>query len=207
MFFAGFDLPFWSAVVKNYSFPTLCRSSGYEQRSTNSAPGYFSSKITSQQQKVLNKLSSFIIFWWLAPESSKNYFVIQKLLKNQEPVIYYEIESKVKYWFRVSMWLSKHNYKRISRNASLKYKYIADVIKCWYQQKSNDMLPNYHFLLLSKKLYKNFQWIFSVSRVSEFCMKKPISSDVNKKVDYISKNNVINPILTRWQHSPDVIRR
>ena len=135
--------------MKTYPFPTLCRGSGYERRSTNSALWYFISKITLQQQKILNK--TFYHFWWLAPENSKNHFVTQKLVKNQEPDIYYEIESKVKYWFRVSMWLSKQNYIRISRNPSVKYKYIADVIKCWYQQESNDMLPNYHFSLFKKK--------------------------------------------------------
>ena len=135
--------------MKTYPFPTLCRGSGYERRSTNSALWYFISKITLQQQKILNK--TFYHFWWLAPENSKNHFVTQKLVKNQEPDIYYEIESKVKYWFRVSMWLSKQNYIRISRNPSVKYKYIADVIKCWYRQESNDMLPNYHFSLFKKK--------------------------------------------------------
>ena len=38
--------------------------------------------------------ANFYHFWWLAPENSKNHFFTQKLVKNQAPDRYYEIESK-----------------------------------------------------------------------------------------------------------------
>ena len=55
---------------------------------------YFKDYITAAQnfeQKI-----RFYHFRWLALENTKNHFVTQKLVKNQEPDIY-EIESKVKY--------------------------------------------------------------------------------------------------------------
>ena len=84
--------------VTKVSYSTSRR---YEWRSSDSVLGYFISKITLQQRKMFK----FFNFWWLAPKNSENHFFKQKSVKNQE--------LDVKYWFGVSMWLSKKNYKII----------------------------------------------------------------------------------------------
>ena len=137
---------------------------------------------------------SFYHFSWLASENPEDHFFSQKLVKNQEPDRY-EIDSKVNYWFQVSTWPSKQNYKRISRNTSLRYEYIADVTKYWYQQKSNDILPNYRFSFFKISHCS----IFNGSMVMKFCKKTPIPPDVSIKLLTSGKNNnVTNSILTRW---------
>ena len=75
---------------------------------------YFKDYIT-RTQNLVQKIK-FYRFWWLASENSKSQFFTQRLVKNR----YYEIEPKVKYRFGISMWLSKQNIERISRNTSLK---------------------------------------------------------------------------------------
>ena len=54
-------------------------------------------------------------FRWLAPENSKNHFFTQRLVKNRILG-----NRNKKYLFGISVSLTKQNYKRISRNASLK---------------------------------------------------------------------------------------
>ena len=50
------------------------------------------------------------------------------------------------------MWLCEQNYKRISKKHIFQIKYIANAMKCWYQQKNNDvLLPNYRFSFFKKK--------------------------------------------------------
>ena len=129
----------------------------YEWRSSDSALGYFISKITSQEHRIWCKKSSFIVFCGQHQKILKTTF----LPKGWWKIGYYEIEPKVKYWFGISMWLSKQNYKRISRNISLKQN-IADIIKGWYQQKNNNKLIDCQitiFCFLRKKLYKTFHWM------------------------------------------------
>ena len=92
----------------------LTRGRWYEWRSSDSALGNFISNYIPTTQNFRQKIK-FHHFWWVVPENSINHFTTQKLVKNQEPDGYYEIELKMKYRLRASVWLSEQNYKRIKK--------------------------------------------------------------------------------------------
>ena len=72
------------------------RGMWYERRSSDSVLGYFISKITSQQHKILFKKSKFYHFLWLASKNSKNHFFTQKSVKHQ--ILRNRIKSKILIW-------------------------------------------------------------------------------------------------------------
>ena len=111
------------------------------------------------------------------------------------------------------MQLSKTNLQRNIQKHISHIKYIADVMKSWYQQKKAMIcyLITVIFFYAKSFTRDSIRWIsyFSISsgsRVLKFCKKRPISSGVSTKLLQVShNNNVINPILTGWQHSPGFI--
>ena len=50
------------STCRGKEYVTTCRGNRYEWRSSDSALGYFISKIISQQHKIVDKESNFIIF-------------------------------------------------------------------------------------------------------------------------------------------------
>ena len=110
---------------------------------------YFKDYIT-RTQNLVQKIK-FYRLCWLAPDNSKNHFFTQRLVKNW--ILWNGTKIKILIWnFYVTKQakLCKNIKKHISQT-----KHIADIIKCWYQQKNNDRLPNYLFLFFKKKALQN----------------------------------------------------
>ena len=108
---------------------------------------YKNAEFGTKNQVLLFLVVSNRKFW-------KPLFYIKRWWK----IRYYEIQSKVKYRFGISMWLSKQNYRRISRN-------ISQTKHCWHhkvqisaKQKMVSCLITI-FCFLRKKLYKTFYWM------------------------------------------------
>ena len=114
---------------------------------------YFKDYIT-RTQNLVQKIK-FYCLWWLAPENSKNHFFTQRLVKNR--ILWNGTKSKMLIWnFNVTKQAKL--YKNMKKHVS-QTKHIADIIKCWYQQKTVIDCLITIFCFLRKKLCKTFHWI------------------------------------------------
>ena len=114
---------------------------------------YFKDYIT-RTQNLVQKIK-FYCLWWLAPENSKNHFFTQRLVKNR--ILWNGTKSKMLIWnFNVTKQAKL--YKNMKKHVS-QTKHIADIIKCWYQQKTVIDCLITIFCFLRKKLCKNLHWI------------------------------------------------
>ena len=114
---------------------------------------YFKDYIT-RTQNLVQKIK-FYCLWWLAPENSKNHFFTQRLVKNR--ILWNGTKSKMLIWnFNVTKQAKL--YKNMKKHVS-QTKHIADIIKCWYQQKTVIDCLITIFCFLRKKLCKTLHWI------------------------------------------------
>ena len=114
---------------------------------------YFKDYIT-RTQNLVQKIK-FYCLWWLAPENSKNHFFTQRLVKNR--ILWNGAKSKMLIWnFNVTKQAKL--YKNMKKHVS-QTKHIADIIKCWYQQKTVIDCLITIFCFLRKKLCKTLHWI------------------------------------------------
>ena len=114
---------------------------------------YFKDYIT-RTQNLVQKIK-FYRLWWLAPENSKNHFFTQRLVKNR--ILWNGTKSKMLIWnFNVTKQAKL--YKNMKKHVS-QTKHIADIIKCWYQQKTVIDCLITIFCFLRKKLCKTLHWI------------------------------------------------
>ena len=114
---------------------------------------YFKDYIT-RTQNLVQKIK-FYCLWWLAPENSKNHFFTQRLVKNR--ILWNGTKSKMLIWnFNVTKQAKL--YKNMKKHVS-QTKHIADIMKCWYQQKTVIDCLITIFCFLRKKLCKTLHWI------------------------------------------------
>ena len=108
----------------------------------------------TRTQNLVQKIK-FYCLWWLAPENSKNHFFTQRLVKNR--ILWNGTKSKMLIWnFNVTKQAKL--YKNMKKHVS-QTKHIADIIKCWYQQKTVIDCLITIFCFLRKKLCKTLHWI------------------------------------------------
>ena len=114
---------------------------------------YFKDYIT-RTQNLVQKIK-FYCLCWLAPDNSKNHFFTQRLVKNW--ILWNGTKIKILIW---NFYVTKQAklYKNIKKHIS-QTKHIADIIKCWYQQKTMIDCLITIFCFLRKKLCKTFHWI------------------------------------------------
>ena len=114
---------------------------------------YFKDYIT-RTQNLVQKIK-FYRLWWLAPENSKNHFFTQRLVKNR--ILWNGTKSKMLIW-NFNATKQAKLYKNMKKHVS-QTKHIADIIKCWYQQKTVIDCLITIFCFLRKKLCKTLHWI------------------------------------------------